>query len=135
MNAVRAALAAAQAQALADVIAARTAVEAEMATIRAEAKDAIAAARAEGEKTTEDELEAGFIQGYFDLRRRVTLAHLEWDLSAFSGVDSDYWDAEVSIRAKDPLGEVGVGSARGENPTVEVGEVDAHTIEKTQATD
>ena len=41
-----------------------------------------------------------------DRLRRVALAHLEWDLSAFSGIDSNYWDTEVSVRAEDPLGEV-----------------------------
>ena len=37
----------------------------------------------------------------------VALAHPEWDLSAFSGVDSDYWDAEVSVQVEGLLGEVG----------------------------
>ena len=62
------------------------------------------------------------------------MAHPEWDLFAFSGVNSDYWDAEVSVGAEDSLGEVDAKSAAGENHTTEGGEVGAHTAEKTQAT-
>ena len=37
-------------------------------------------------------------------------------MSAFSRVNSDYWDAEVSVGAEDPLGEVVANSTGGENP-------------------
>ena len=41
------------------------------------------------------------------MKRRVVLNHLEWDLSAFSRVDSDYWDMEASIEGEDPIAGVG----------------------------
>ena len=77
MNAARAALAATQAQALANVIAAQAAAEAGMVAIRAKAEEAIAAYRVEADKTVEDEFGVGFFQGYSDLKRRVALAHPE----------------------------------------------------------
>ena len=62
----------------------------------------------------------------------MALAHLEWDLSAFSGVNSDSWDAEVSIEKEDPHVKVDAGLAEGGNPSTEVGEVSAHTVEGGQ---
>ena len=59
-------------------------------------------------KAAEDEFAASFFQGYSDLKRRVTEDHPEWDLVDYSGVDSDYWEAE--------------GSAEGEGTLVETGE-------------
>ena len=61
-----------------------------MSTVRAEAEEAVAAARDEAENTTEDKFATGFFQGYSDLKRRVVVDHPEWDLSAYSGVDLDY---------------------------------------------
>ena len=77
-------------KALAGVVASRVAAEAQVAAIRAEAKDEATTARAEAEKCTKDKFWAGFFQGYTDLKRRVALVYLEWDLAAFSGVDSDH---------------------------------------------
>ena len=81
-------LAVVKAKTLVDVVAAqaeaRKASEAEVVAIRAEA-----------EKSAEDEFGAGFFQGYSDLKRRVALIHTEWNLTAFSEVDSDYWDMEA----------------------------------------
>ena len=89
---LNAARAAAQAQALEDVVATR----AEVSTVRAEVDDMVAVALAEVEKAAEDEFAAGFFQDHSDLKRRVIVHHPEWDLSAYSGVDSDYWESEVS---------------------------------------
>ena len=99
LNATLAALAAAQAQALEDIVASRTAAEFEMAIVRAEVEEAVAATRVEAKNTAEDDFGASFFQGYSDLKRRVALAYSELNSSAFSGVISDYWDAGVSIRA------------------------------------
>ena len=89
----------AEAKALADVAAAR-----------AEAKVALQAAREEDKKAAEDEFAAGFFQGYSDLKRRVAEDHLEWDLAGYSGIDSDYWEAEASEAGGDTPVEEGVGS-------------------------
>ena len=71
-----------------------TARAAEVTAVRAENEKAIkkevATVRAEAEKAKKDEFGAGFFQGYSNLKMRVALAHLEWDLTAFSKFDSDY---------------------------------------------
>ena len=54
-------------------------------------------------------------------------------MSAFSRVDSDYWEAEVSDKEADPPSEVCSGSVEGEDPATEIGEVRAHTAGETQA--
>ena len=58
--------------------------QAELEIPRAELVDAVTA-RVEAEKTAEEEFEAGFFQGYADLKRRVVVDYPEWDLSAYSG--------------------------------------------------
>ena len=83
-----------------------------MDAIWAEADEAIATARAEAKKAAEDEFGANFFQGYSDLKRRVALAHPEWDLSTFSGVDLDYWDVEASAEREVPVAGVGSDAAR-----------------------
>ena len=45
---------------MADVVAAQVAAEAEVATVHAEAKEAVTATQAEAEKTIEDEFGASF---------------------------------------------------------------------------
>ena len=45
--------------------------------------------QAETGKAVEEEFEAGFFQGYTNLKRRVAADH-EWDLVAYSGADSDF---------------------------------------------
>ena len=82
-----------------------------MSVVKAQAKEAAVAARVEAEKTTEDEFAAGFFQGYFDLKRRLATNHPEWDLSVYSVVDSDYWEAEVSAEGAEAPTEVGARSA------------------------
>ena len=49
------------------------------------------------ELAPEDEFGACFFKGYYDLKRKVALAHSEWGVSTFPGVNSDYWDAEVLV--------------------------------------
>ena len=66
-----------------------------MAAVRAEAKEVVTDVWAEAEKTAEDEFGTDFFQGCSDLKRRVALAYPEWDFSAFSGVESDYWDVQI----------------------------------------
>ena len=51
----------------------------------------------------EEDFDSGFFEGYADLKRRVALDHLEWDLSAYSGVESDFWDLEEEELLADPL--------------------------------
>ena len=79
----RATLATAEAKAMVDIAVAQTearkAVEAE-----------IAVAPTKAEKATEEDFGSGFFQGYDNLKRRVALAHPEWDLSSLSGIDLDY---------------------------------------------
>ena len=41
-------------------------------------------------KAIEEEFGAGFFHGYSDLKRMVVLVYPEWDLTAFSGVESDF---------------------------------------------
>ena len=102
--AAQAAQAATEAKALADVAAAR-----------AEAEVAFRAVREEGRKAAEDEFAAGFFQGYSDLKRRVAEDHPEWDLAGYSGVDSDYLEAEVSVtRGATPI-EEGGGSGEADD--------------------
>ena len=107
---VRVALAAAEATLLVDVAIAQAeakkATEEEVVDVRSRtewvAEEAIATVLAETEKAVDDEFGAGFFQEYSNLKKKATLAHLEWDLSDFSGVDSDYWDMEVSTEEGDP---------------------------------
>ena len=40
------------------------------------------------------------------MKRRVTLSHSEWDLSTFSGIDSNYWDKDVPTKEVAPATEV-----------------------------
>ena len=71
---------------------AEEAARADLATALAEIKalkEAVAAAKA-----SEQGFGLGFFQGYADLKRRVALDHPEWDLSGYSGVDSDFFDVE-----------------------------------------
>ena len=90
--------------------AARAEAEAALRSAREETEAALQAAREEGKKAAEDEFAAGFFQGYSDLKRRVAEDHPEWDLAGYSGVDSDYWDAEASEAGGETLIEEGVGS-------------------------
>ena len=80
-NIVQAALVAAEVKALANVATAqvegRAAADVKVAAIRVEPEEVVATTRAEAEKIVEDEFRAGFFQGYFDLKRRVVVAHLE----------------------------------------------------------
>ena len=69
------------------------------------------------------------------MKRRVATDHPEWDLCVYSGVDSNYSEAEVSTKGVDTLIEVGAGSAEGGDPAKEVGEVGGQNTGKTQATD
>ena len=111
---------------MADVVAAK----AEASAVRVEANDAVAVARAEAEKAVEDEFASGFFQGYSDLKRRVAEDHPEWDLSAYSGVDSDYWEAEAEGGGT-PV-EAGTGSAEVRDATRETEEVGGQEAWKTQ---
>ena len=95
-----------------------------MAVVCAEAEVALQAVREEGKKAIEDEFAAGFFQGYSDLKRGVAEDHPEWDLAGYSGVDSDYWEAEVSVAGGSTPVEEGVGSvdaddAARQTPTLE----------------
>ena len=49
----------------------------------------------------------------------MALAHPEWDLSSFSGVDSNYWDTEASVEGEDPIARVSTDTA-GASGGVEV---------------
>ena len=90
LNAAWEALAAAQAKALANNVAARVASNAKVVTAHIEAEEEVAVARVEAEKAPKDEFGADFFQGYTESKIRVALLHLEWDLSAFSGANSNY---------------------------------------------
>ena len=59
-------------------------------------EDAVAA-RAETSKKAKEEFGVGFFQEYSYLKRKVTLFHLEWEQSGFSGVESDYWLVETLV--------------------------------------
>ena len=84
-------------------------VKAELEAARAELEKA-AASRAEAAKADE-EFEAGFFQGYSDLKRRVAVDHPEWDLSTYSRADSDFW--EVESPAGEEASADGEGAAEG----------------------
>ena len=130
-------MAEAEAKALADVTAARAkakkAAEADMATVFTEdeqaAEEAIAAVPVEVEKAAEDEFGAGFFWGFLDLKRRVALTHPEWDLTAFSRVNSDYYNIEVSIEEGDPATEVGTSTAGDVGKTRAAGETEEDAVE------
>ena len=95
-------------------------VKAELEVAREEFEDA-AASWAEAAKEDE-EFEAGFFQGYSDLKRRVIANHPEWDLSTYSGADSDFWEVESPVDEEAPTGREGVaeGSKAAEEAEVEV---------------
>ena len=95
-------------------------VRAELEATRAELEEA-AASRANAAKADE-EFDAGFFQGYGDLKRRVTVDHPEWDLSAYSRADSDFWEVESPIEEEAPAGEEGAGdgSKAAEEAEVEI---------------
>ena len=53
----------------------------------------------------------------------MALDHPEWDLFAYSRVDSDYWEVEVLAEGADTPTEVSTGSIEGRDPAKEVREV------------
>ena len=58
--------------------------------------------------------------------------HPEWDLSAYSRVDSDYWKAEASAEGGGTPIEAGAGSAEGSDATWETDGVgDQEALETT----
>ena len=58
--------------------------------------------------------------------------HLEWDLSAYSGVDSGYWEAEASVEEGGTLVEADAGSAEGRDTARETEEVGGQKALETQ---
>ena len=54
---------------------------------------------------------------------------------AYSGVDSDYWEAEVSVEGADTPTEVGAGSTESGDPAKEVREVGGQNAGETRAAD
>ena len=88
--------------------------------MRAELEEA-AASWADTAKADE-EFDAGFFQGYADLKRRVAVDHPEWDLSAYSGADSNFWKVESPTEEEAPAGEEGAGngSKAAEEAEVEI---------------
>ena len=48
-------------------------------------------------KALEEEFGTGFFHGYSELKRRVALVHPEWYLTAFLGVESDFWELEALV--------------------------------------
>ena len=85
-----------------------------------------ATARAEADKTTKEELKAGFFQGYINLKRRTALDHPKWDLTAYSGADTAFWEMESPAAEETPVG----GEVRKTKPTDQVvGETDIVVIE------
>ena len=80
-----------------------------------------AANRAEAGKADE-EFEVGFFQGYTDMKMRVTVDHPEWDLIAYSGVESDFWDVESPANKEAPVDKEGrtEGAKAAEEAKVEV---------------
>ena len=101
--------------------------------MRAEADDGIADARSEAGKAAEDEFAARFFQGYSNLKRRVAAKHPEWDLSAYSGVYSDYWEAEVSVDGGGTPVEAGAASVEVRDAARETEEVGGQETLETQA--
>ena len=57
--------------------------------------------------------------------------HPQWDLSTYSGVDSDYWEAKVSAEGGDASVDVGARSARVED-TAREAEVRGQNVGETQ---
>ena len=82
------------------------------------------------QKKAENEFDAGFFQGYADLKRRVALLHPEWDLSTFSGVESDFWDVDGG----DVQGEIPAGGAEAVEGE-EVGESGAAAEKEAEDTE
>jgi len=70
----------------------------ELATILVKVKElegALATAEVAADPATEaaeQEFDKGFFQGYSDLKRRVAVDHPEWDLTGYSGAESDFFD-------------------------------------------
>ena len=61
-----------------------------------------ATARSEAGKAANEEFESGFFQGYANLKMRVFVDHPKWDLAAYSGVNSDFWEVESSTAKETP---------------------------------
>ena len=56
----------------------------------------------------------------------------EWDPSAYSGVDSDYWEAKASAEGGGTPVEAGAGLVEGHDAAREIEEVGGQEAEKTQ---
>ena len=85
-----------------------------------ELEGAVDAAEVTAEAATQaadQEFDKGFFQGYSDLKRRVAVDHPEWDLSGYSGVDSDFFDVEEDEPAPEP-------TDQAEPPTTEIAGVE-----------
>ena len=93
--------------------------EASQAKVKALTKGATA--RAEAEKVGKEEFEAGFLQGYVDLKRMVALDYPDWDLSTYRGTGLDFWIEE-------PIGEAPL-SALHISIREEVGGIDEVTTD------
>ena len=50
------------------------------------------------------------------------MTHLEWDLTTFLGVDSNYWDMEVLIEEGDPATEVDTSATGDARKSLAAGE-------------
>ena len=66
-----------------------------MATAEAKALEDTVVARTEAAKKSEKDFGTCFFQGYSDEKKRVALIHPKWDVSGFSGIESDYWKVET----------------------------------------
>ena len=72
-----------------------------LAAAKAKVAEDVVAARVE---VVEEEFWADFFQGYSNLKRRVALVHFEWDLTAFSSVESDFWEVKTPARKDEETG-------------------------------
>ena len=97
-------------------------VRAELEAARAKLEEA-AASRADAAKADE-EFDTGFFQGYSDLKRRVAIDHPEWDLFAYSGADSNFWEVESPTEEEALAGEEGTGDGTKAAEEAEVEIVD-----------
>ena len=64
--------------------------ELEVAQVEIQALAEGVAAQEATKRAADEEFEVGFLQGYMDLKRRVALAHPDWDLSSYPNVEFNY---------------------------------------------
>ena len=77
---------------------ARLRAELEVARVEVQALTKGTTAQEVTERAAFEEFKVGFLQGYVDLKRRVSLDHPNWDLFGYRDAEFDYWMDDAPMR-------------------------------------